>query len=121
MSNIRMVSRRSRDGGLRFGEMERDAMISHGCSLFLKERLVDNSDIYACYVCSKCGLIASKKSDKDIYICRACAKLPEYQGDVPYANKVIMPYAFKLLIQELMAINILPRIQVKDDYSNSSM
>jgi DNA-directed RNA polymerase II subunit RPB2 len=112
---------RARDGGLRFGEMERDAMISHGCSLFLKERLVDNSDIYTCYVCSKCGLIASKKLDKDIYICRACSKLPEYQDNVPYANKVVMPYAFKLLVQELMAINILPRIQVKDDYSNSRM
>jgi DNA-directed RNA polymerase beta subunit len=106
---------RSRDGGLRFGEMERDAMISHGCSLFLKERLVDTSDIYTCYVCSKCGLIASKKMDKDIYICHACNKLPENQGEIAYANKVVMPYCFKLLVQELMAINILPRIRVKGD------
>lgn len=106
---------RSRDGGLRFGEMERDAMISHGCSLFLKERLVDCSDIYSCYVCSKCGLIASKKIDKDIYVCNACSKLPENQGDVPYASKVVMPYAFKLLIQELMAINIVPSIKVKEN------
>ena len=101
--------------------MERDAMISHGCSLFLKERLVDNSDIYTCYVCSKCGLIASKKMDKDIYICRACAKLPENQDDAPYANKVVMPYAFKLLLQEVMAINILPRIKVRDDYYNTAL
>lgn len=90
-------------------------MISHGCSLFLKERLVDNSDIYSCYVCSKCGLIASKKMDKDIYICNACAKLPEYQGEMIYAQKITLPYAMKLLIQELMAINILPRIKVKGD------
>lgn len=106
---------RARDGGLRFGEMERDAMISHGCSLFLKERLVDTSDIYTTYVCSKCGLIAQKEKIKDIWVCNSCNKLPEYQGDVAYAIKVVMPYAFKLLIQELMAINILPRIKVNDD------
>ncbi len=110
-----MVFRRSRDGGLRFGEMERDAMISHGCPLFLKERLVDTSDLYTCHVCSKCGLLASKKMDKDIYVCHSCSKLPENQGDIPYATKISLPYAMKLLVQELMAINILPRIRVKDD------
>lgn len=103
---------RSKDGGLRFGEMERDAMIAHGCSLFLKERFVDTSDIYTTWVCSKCGLIAQKK--KDIWICGSCSKLIENQGEISYANKVIMPYAFKLLIQELMAINILPRIKTKN-------
>jgi len=115
----RTVFRRSRDGGLRFGEMERDAMISHGCSTFLKERLVDTSDIYTCHICSKCGLIASKKMDKDIYICNACNKLPENQGDIAYATKIVLPYAFKLLVQELMAINILPRIRVADDIYTS--
>jgi hypothetical protein len=112
---------RSKDGGLRFGEMERDAMISHGCSLFLKERLVDTSDIYTCYVCSKCGLIASKKIDKEIYICHACSKLPENQGETIYANKIQIPYAAKLFLFELMAINILPRIRVRDDnFTNST-
>jgi len=95
----RTVFRRSRDGGLRFGEMERDAMISHGCSIFLKERLVDTSDIYTCYICSKCGLIASKKMDKDVYICNACNKLPENQGDIAYATKIVLPYVFKLLVK----------------------
>ena len=111
---------RSKDGGLRFGEMERDAMISHGCSLFLKERLVDTSDIYTCYVCNKCGLIASKQMNKDIYVCHSCYKLPENQGETIYANKIQIPYAFKLLVSELMAINILPRIRVRDDnYTNN--
>jgi DNA-directed RNA polymerase beta subunit len=53
--------------------------------------------------------------DEDIYICHACNKLPENQGEIAYANKVVMPYCFKLLVQELMAINILPRIRVKGD------
>ena len=109
---------RSRDGGLRFGEMERDAMIAHGCSQFLKERLVDNSDIYTTWVCSKCGLIAQRKIDKDIWICNSCNKLPENNGEIAYATKVVMPYAFKLLIQELMAINILPRIKLNDNINN---
>ena len=100
--------------------MERDAMISHGCSLFLKERLVDTSDIYTCYVCNKCGLIASKKMDKDIYICHSCNKLTENEGEMSYATKISLPYGFKLLIQELMAINILPRIRVNDDIYSSN-
>ena len=102
-------------------EMERDAMISHGCSLFLKERLVDTSDIYTCHVCNKCGLIASKQMNKDIYVCHSCNKLPENQGETVYANKIQIPYAFKLLVNELMAINILPRIKVRDDnYANNA-
>ena len=92
--------------------MERDAMISHGCSLFLKERLVDTSDIYQTYICSKCGLIAQKKIDKDIWYCNSCSKLPENEGEISYATKIELPYCFKLLVQELMAINILPRIKV---------
>jgi DNA-directed RNA polymerase II subunit RPB2 len=100
--------------------MERDAMISHGCSLFLKERLVDTSDIYSTWVCSKCGLIATKNMQKDIWFCNSCSKLPENANEIPYANKISIPYGFKLLVQELMAINILPRIKVKDDYYTSN-
>jgi len=106
---------RSKDGGLRFGEMERDSIISHGMSKFLKERLLDTSDAYSTYVCDVCGLFAQRRlkkenkmypSDTDAYYCNACKN----QSRI---SKIIIPYAFKLLIQELMSMNIASRIRTK--------
>lgn len=94
---------RTLNGGLRFGEMERDAIIAHGCSQFLKERLLDTSDLYKMEVCNKCGIIATKMINKNVYYCMTC--------NGTEISHVIVPYAFKLLIQELMAINILPKIE----------
>lgn len=99
-----MVGKRSRDGGLRIGEMERDAMGGHGIAQFLKERTVDNSDIYTAYVCDICGLFAHKVPEKKYYICRSCQNTTKI-------SKVIIPYAFKLFMQELRSINILGRIR----------
>ena len=105
---------RSRDGGLRFGEMERDCMIAHGMGQFLKERLVNTSDKYNVHVCSNCGFFARKKPDKNIYLCQACNQ----KGESYTTHKIELPYAFKLLIQELKAINILPKIKVKTNIHN---
>ena len=104
---------RSRDGGFRIGEMERDVMIAHGASRFCRERLYDASDKYSIYVCKKCGLTASyndgdaKKmyahADFSIHLCKTC-------GNKTSFAKVEVPYAFKLLSQELQTINVVPRI-----------
>jgi len=104
---------RSRDGGFRIGEMERDVMIAHGASRFCRERLYDVSDKYSIYVCKKCGLTASynngdknklySTSDFTIHLCNTCGNKTDFA-------KVEIPYAFKLLSQELQTINVVPRI-----------
>ena len=94
---------RSRDGGLRFGEMERDCMCSHGASRFTRGRLYDASDKYQVNVCNKCGLIAAYNNVMKIHVCKTC----DNRVDFSYVE---IPYACKLLFQELQTMNIAPRI-----------
>ena len=94
---------RARDGGLRFGEMERDCMISHGASRFTKGRIFDASDAYSTFVCSKCGSIAAFNNKEHIHYCNMCSN----RSDFKYIE---IPYACKLMFQELITMNIAPRI-----------
>lgn len=84
--------------------MEKDAMVAHGIGQFLKERMMENSDITTVMVCDKCGTFATKVMDKDYYVCNNCGNHTDF-------SNVAMPYAFKLLTQELTSVNILPRIK----------
>jgi len=94
---------RSRDGGLRFGEMERDCMASHGAARFMRGRMYDSSDKYSVHVCNKCGHIASYNDKMHIHHCRMC----DNRVDFSYVE---IPYACKLLFQELNTMNVAPRI-----------
>ena len=98
---------RARDGGLRFGEMERDCMISHGATKFTKGRIYDASDKYVVYACNNCGIIASYNDKLNIHFCKNCENRKDFA-------RINMPYSCKLLWQELTTMNIVPRIISKE-------
>jgi DNA-directed RNA polymerase II subunit RPB2 len=94
---------RARDGGLRFGEMERDVMIAHGASSFLKERMMEASDNFEVHVCKDCGLIGIANKAKNKWLCTGCRNTTSF-------SQVRIPYAYKLFLQELESMNISSRI-----------
>ena len=104
---------RSRDGGFRIGEMERDVMIAHGMSKFCRERMYSVADKYAVHICKSCGMIATFnngdkgmmrcKQNMTIHKCNTC----DNTTDFAYVE---VPYAFKLMHQELQSINVVPRL-----------
>jgi DNA-directed RNA polymerase II subunit RPB2 len=111
---LHMLSRqptegRARDGGLRFGEMERDCVISHGAAEFLKDRLLDNSDPSSLTLCGKCGLLAQPTAmgthvrNKKAF-CKNC-------GVGTHVKDMQSPFAFRLLLQELQCMNIAVRFE----------
>ena len=97
---------RARDGGLRFGEMERDCMIAHGATNFTKSRLYDVSDKYHVYVCKKCGMNAAFNNKLHVHRCKMCDNRSDFK-------RVNLPFACKLLFQELRTMNIGARILTK--------
>ena len=94
---------RAREGGLRFGEMERDCVAAHGISEFTKERLMECSDLFRCWSCQDCGLIAIVNPREGIWNCRGC-------GNTTNFSAIEIPYAYKLLLQELETMCISSRI-----------
>jgi DNA-directed RNA polymerase subunit B len=98
---------RARGGGLRFGEMERDCLIAYGASMMLKDRLLEESDKAEVNVCERCGLLAYYDVKQRRYVCRVC-------GEKAKISSVVIAYAFKLLLQEMMSLNVAPRLLVKE-------
>jgi DNA-directed RNA polymerase subunit B len=98
---------RARGGGLRFGEMERDCLIAYGASMMLKDRLLEESDKAEINVCERCGLLAYYDVKQRRFICRVC-------GEKSKISSVVIAYAFKLLLQEMMSLNVAPRLLTKE-------
>lgn len=94
---------RARDGGLRFGEMERDCIIAHGASEFLKEIMMEKSDNFQCYVCKSCGLLGLVNPAIGVYKCSSCMNTTSF-------SQIRVPYAYKLFLQELESMSICSRI-----------
>jgi ribosomal protein L37AE/L43A len=94
---------RAREGGLRLGEMEKDAIVAHGMSEFTKERLMECSDSFSCYSCKECGLLAIANPEQNIWMCKGCNNTTSFA-------KLQIPYASKLLMQELETMNIGSRL-----------
>ena len=94
---------RARDGGLRFGEMERDCMIAHGASDFLKEIMMEKSDNFQCFVCKSCGLLGLVNPQAGIFKCSSCETTSNF-------SQIRVPYAYKLFLQELESMSICSRL-----------
>lgn len=115
------IEGRSREGGFRFGEMERDALMSHGASFLLRDRLMNQSDRFETNICRTCGHLAESPAPaqengresvhskiRQLAYCRFC------RSDKNTA-KVVIPYAFKLLTQELAAMHVGLRFELETD------
>lgn len=124
------IGGRANDGGLRIGEMEKDSIVSHGMSAFLNDSMMERGDKYKLAICNQSGMIAIYNASKNLFVS------PMIDGPVQFTNTidlndatidnsitrfgkqfsiVSIPYSFKLLMQELQAVNIQMRIITEDN------
>jgi hypothetical protein len=125
------VSGRANDGGLRIGEMERDAVVSHGASFFLRESMMERGDKYKVAICNKTGMIAIYNPARNLMLSPMADGPIQYTGslngeDVQVVQMsrfgrdfsiVEVPYSLKLFIQELQAMNVRMSIITEDNIS----
>lgn len=103
------IKGRKRGGGVRFGEMERDALISHGSAFLLQDRLFYNSDKVSTLICNKCGTLIGpmrrivKRSNTGLTATPSTCKLCHDSTNIGFIE---VPFAFKYLVTELASINI---------------
>ncbi|WP_251327901.1 DNA-directed RNA polymerase subunit B [Haloplanus pelagicus] len=98
---------RAREGGLRVGEMEREVLIGHGAAMALKERLLDSSDRESVYISAETGMVAVEDVDqRRVY--------DPVSGDEDDIHELEVSYAFKLLLDEMIALGIRPRLELED-------
>jgi DNA-directed RNA polymerase subunit B' len=98
---------RAREGGLRVGEMEREVLIGHGAAMALKERLLDSSDREDVYISAETGMVAVEDVEqRRVY--------DPVTGDEDDIHEIEVSYAFKLLLDEMIALGIRPRLELED-------
>ena len=122
------VQGRANDGGLRIGEMERDGIIGHGATSFLNESMMIRGDKYYAAVCNKTGCLAIYNKSKNIFLSPMADGPIKFTGNlednlnIENISKhgrdfsiICIPYCFKLLMQELAAMNVQMRIITEDN------
>jgi len=118
------VQGRANDGGLRIGEMERDGLIAHGVTAFLQESLLVRGDDYYMAICNKTGTVAIYNESQNLFLSPSVDGPIKFNGTLDGETMKIqtlskfgrsfsivrVPYAFKLLMQELLTMNVQMRI-----------
>jgi len=126
------VQGRANDGGLRIGEMERDGVIAHGAAYFLRQSMLERGDEYHMAVCNKTGMIAIYNPAQNLFMSPMADGPIQFSDTLTSADNqalnvekvtrfgrsfsvVRVPYAFKLLVQELQAMNVQMRVLTEDN------
>tara|TARA_Y100001970_G_scaffold27641_1_gene33765 strand:- start:2140 stop:7077 length:4938 start_codon:yes stop_codon:yes gene_type:complete len=122
------VGGRANDGGLRIGEMDRDCLIAHGMSHFIRESMMVRGDQFKIAICNKSGCIAIYNESRNLFLSPHADGPLKFVGDLETSVNIVpiskfgrdfsivnVPYAFKLLMQELKTMNIQMRIITEDN------
>jgi DNA-directed RNA polymerase I subunit RPA2 len=127
------IKGRKKGGGIRLGEMERDSLLSHGTAFLLQDRLLNCSDKHFAYACCRCGDLLMPTTERSIILsagqskeeamnkaklrllCRspACKKHVAEDGNDDQVEPIILPYVYRYLVNELAAMNVRLKVEIK--------